>query len=241
MTPKVNIIRAKHGNFLAFFEPRGISGVLTASGVWDEVTLSIAAKLIDSDPERPMVYDIGANMGTFTVPIARHIAPRSGKVFAFEPQRIVYYQLCGNLFLNRLDNVYAEKIALSDESGVRPIFPLDYAKAWNIGGYTLDSESDGQLRISDSEPCEFQPLDNLAPPRQATLIKVDVEGMENIVFRGASEFLLRNAFPPIIFESWSGDPKAEEAITTLTKYGYDITRYAEHDCLAQHQSRPAII
>jgi len=67
MLPQVNIVRAKHDDFLAFFESQGVSGVLTACGAWDELSISIAAKLLESI-DKPVVYDVGANIGTFTVP-----------------------------------------------------------------------------------------------------------------------------------------------------------------------------
>ena len=55
----------------------------------------------------PLVLDIGANLGAYAIPVAKKIASARGVVYAYEPQRIVYYQLCGNIFLNSLDNVHA--------------------------------------------------------------------------------------------------------------------------------------
>jgi FkbM family methyltransferase len=48
------------------------------------------------------VLEVGANIGVFTVPLARFVHP-GGRVIAFEPQRIMYQMLCGNLALNAVD------------------------------------------------------------------------------------------------------------------------------------------
>src|SRR6202000_994051 len=79
MLPQVNLIRAKNGDFLAFYEKHGISRVLTEHGVWDELTVAIARTLVDMTDMTPTILDIGANLGTFTVALAKHIAPRGGK------------------------------------------------------------------------------------------------------------------------------------------------------------------
>ena len=132
MLPQVNIIRAKNADFLCFYESAGISGVLAAHGVWDELTIHFAKTLIDGTPLKPVVIDVGANMGTFAVPIARHIEKLAGVVHAFEPQRIIYYQLCGNIFFNRIDNIFAHNFALSNADTISNVSPLDFNKSWNI-------------------------------------------------------------------------------------------------------------
>jgi len=57
------------------------------------------------DCEGKDIIDIGSNNGNFAVDFA-HLVGDHGRVFCFEPQRIIYYQLCTNVFLNGLDNVY---------------------------------------------------------------------------------------------------------------------------------------
>jgi FkbM family methyltransferase len=185
MLPQVNIIRAKNADFLCFWEQAGISGVLTAHGVWDEPTINLAKALIDQTPWAPVVLDVGANMGTFSIPIAKYVGKLSGVVHSFEPQRIVYYQLCGNVFLNRMDNIFAHNLALSDVSRDGDVRPLDYAKSWNIGAYSIGSENqDAQERIIATERISFLTLDEFEINSTITLIKIDVEGMELEVLRG---------------------------------------------------------
>ena len=49
------------------------------------------------------MVEVGANIGMHAVPIAKAIA--SGRLICFEPQRVIFQQLCCNLSLNNLTNV----------------------------------------------------------------------------------------------------------------------------------------
>lgn len=234
MLPQVNIIRAKNGDFLSFFERAGIAGVLTAHGVWDEATIGLAKVLVDQCGKVPLVLDIGANMGTFTIPLAKHVAQRSGVVHAFEPQRIVNYQLGGNIFLNRIDNAHVHRLALSDVSGDREIEELDYHKAWNIGAFSIVPGQDRQEKVAQKTPVQFLRLDDLPLQGAITLIKLDVEGMELDVLCGGVNRLNQDGFPPILFESLKNDSKASLVVKLLTGLGYTLSQYADEDWLAQH-------
>jgi len=240
MLPQVNLIRAKNADFLCFWESAGISGVLTAHGVWDELTIHFAKVLIDLTPSTPIILDVGANMGTFSIPVAKHIEGRSGLVHSFEPQRIVYYQLCGNVFLNRIDNIYTHNVALSDIDQCGHVKPLDYTKSWNIGAYSLGADNrDGQKRGASQERISFVKLDDFGINPEITLIKIDVEGMELEVLKGGMKSIAQSGFPPVFFEYNPGDPKGPYVTQLLVEAGYKIFKYAEADYLAQHPDHPA--
>ena len=63
-----------------------------------------------------IVLDVGANIGTHTVAVAKKVTDRS-VVVAFEPQRLTYQVLCGNVALNALTNVLCQNVVVSDEPG----------------------------------------------------------------------------------------------------------------------------
>jgi FkbM family methyltransferase len=234
MLPQVNLVRAKNGDFLTFYERAGISGVLTAHGVWDELTIELAKALLDVTKIQPVVFDIGANMGTFAIPVAKHIESRNGVIHAFEPQRIVFYQLCGNTFLNRVDNILAHKVALSNARGVKEIEVLNYQQAWNIGSYSFVPGKDLQEKSTKREFCNFERLDEFPLDSTISLIKIDVEGMELDVLEGGKNKIIASGYPPILFESNDGDPKGELVIDLLSGLGYQIMGYSDSDRLAQH-------
>lgn len=241
MLPQVNIIRAVSGDFISFYENAGISGVLTAHGVWDELTITIAKVLIDISGKKPIVLDIGANMGTFSVPIGKHVSKKNGEVHCFEPQRIIYYQICGNIFLNQLDNVFAHNVALSTVNGINQIDVLDYHQAWNIGAYSLIPGKNEQQSSSIKQLCNFFRLDDFEIGNSVTLIKLDVEGMEYDVLSGGMNKIEKSGFPPILFESLLNDYRSESVLQLLKNKGYQLTQYANEDWLAQHIEWPSEI
>jgi FkbM family methyltransferase len=59
------------------------------------------------------IIDVGANNGGFSIDFA-HLVGDNGKVHSYEPQRLIYYQLCGNVFMNGLNNVYCHNLAIGD-------------------------------------------------------------------------------------------------------------------------------
>ena len=94
---KVELIRTKIGIFLINIQDV-IGTSLKITGVWESWLIVVYGKVIQKEWT---VIDAGANIGCHTIPFARLCK----KVYAFEPQREVYNNLCSNIFLNGLDNI----------------------------------------------------------------------------------------------------------------------------------------
>ena len=129
--------------------------------------------------------DVGANIGAHTVPLAKLVGP-TGKVLAFEPQRGLFYALCGNVALNNLHAVRCYQAAVGERAGTIVVPDLDADAELNYGGVALANvaastaaESVPVLRIDDLQlsACDF--------------IKIDVEGMEQQVLAGAVQTIRR--------------------------------------------------
>ena len=126
------------------------------------------------------VVDVGANIGVHTVYFAQAVGP-GGQIFAFEPQRVLYQILCGNVALNEHNNVVALNAGLGAQSGTILVPRLDYARGGNFGGLSLGKWEKGEeipLRTLDS--CGL---------KACHLIKIDVEGMELAVLEGAKSVI----------------------------------------------------
>lgn len=152
---------------------------------WEPDVLALCEKYVKPNST---VVDIGANMGTFTVRLAQLVGSR-GVVVAFEPQRIVYQQLCCNIFLNKLKNVFTHQVALGKEYGVVRLTPINY-----------DNGAPGEVRIhgNSGEVVECNALDSYQL-KDVSLIKMDVERYEPFVFDGARKTIEENR-PVILFE-----------------------------------------
>jgi FkbM family methyltransferase len=185
------------------------------------------------------VLDIGANLGSFTLPLAK--ANPHLTFHAFEPQRIVYYQLCGNTLINGLDNVYNHELALSVLSDSVTVQLPDYSLETNIGAFSIDEEvreNEYECQTADKfVSIQTEPLDDLNYIN-VRLLKIDVEGHELEVLEGGIETIKRNNYPPIIFEAWTWKPWYQEKRTLLFNYlkdlGYEITEGINSNNLAQH-------
>jgi FkbM family methyltransferase len=185
-----------------------------------------------------VVLDIGANLGTFCVPLAKKITKHT--YHAFEPQRIVYYQLCANTFINGLDNVHCHNFGLSNKEERLVLTMPDYSVETNIGAFSIDKdvrENEYEcVTEGKKEPMVVFTLDSGAH-NNVRLIKIDVEGHELEVLKGGIKTIKRNNYPPIIFEAWTWKSWYQEKRTVLFEYlqghGYEIKELGQNN-IARH-------
>ncbi|MGP8068522.1 MAG: FkbM family methyltransferase [Candidatus Bathyarchaeia archaeon] len=135
-----------------------------------------------------LVIEVGANMGVHTVPIAAQLAKQNRTLFAFEPQPVIFQQLCANLALNGLMNVRAFPYACGNESGAVTFEIPDYHAAGNFGSTSMSDATPASPRHALVQCVR---LDSIAAEEPVGLIKVDVEGYELEVLKGAEGILAR--------------------------------------------------
>lgn len=241
MLPRVSKVEGDDADYLLLSTNDYISNILFKTGKWEEHLLGIS-KLMITGIDRPLILDIGANLGAYSIPLAKNIQNIGGEIIGFEPQRIVYYQLCGNIFLNRLDNYQAVYAALGEESGYVDIPEIDYETNNNIGAFSLDKRYRELHGIESSmkkasKKVPLIKLDDFEVDRHPALIKIDVEGFELSVLLGGSDFLDRHNYPPLLFESWDFDSFREckeQLLAYISELGYLITNFGTSDYVAQH-------
>ena len=109
----------------------------------------------------------------------------TGRVYAFEPQRIVFQTLCANMALNNIENVECFQIAAANDIG-HILFPdIRYDIEGNFGAVEMD-----KFEMGNKIP--LARLDDLLDPPRLKLIKVDVEGMEHKVILGARQLVAKH-------------------------------------------------
>jgi FkbM family methyltransferase len=195
------IYQCDRGKFLLSDNDLHISRSLKAFGSYDDDCLSTVLNLI-----RPgdVVLDIGANIGSFTVPMAAKVATPTGNeggmVFAFEALQMNFHSLVANLALNGLSMyVHAHVGALDDVNGkVFNIPRMDSRAAANFGSISLPKASLAVDSIEASLPDNVRvvsdrlvtrTIDSFDFPKCPTLIKIDVETMEVPVLKGGAKML----------------------------------------------------
>lgn len=174
-------------------------------------------KFLDRYLEPSMSFaDIGANVGYYTLFAAKRVGA-SGVVYAFEPVEEIYDELKANINLNSLNNISAHRLAVCDETG-SVTFYVSLSRD-NRGLSSLQKGQSGSEQISTTVACvrleEFVLKHGI---KTLDLLKVDVEGAELKVFRGAEALLSRRAAPDIIFECHENTGEMEY----LMARGYQI-------------------
>ncbi len=157
------------------------------------------------------VVECGANIGSHTVHLAQAVG-NDGVVWAFEPQRLVFQLLAGNVAINGLTNVHCEQKCISERGGVVKVPVLDVSKINNWGGVSLEHTTEG-------EPVDVITLDSLGLNR-CDFLKLDVEGMELNVLKGAKNLVKK--FQPIIYAEADRLEKRKDLFAWLRKKGYKI-------------------
>ncbi len=184
-----------------------IGGALERYGEYVERETELLLSFVN---EGGIVVEVGANIGCDTIPLASKVTS-TGRVFAFEPQRVIYQMLCGNLAINGIWNVIAERVALGRGPGILHVPPVDYSKTGNFGGVPLSDRGEEPVRVAALDAYKLGRCD---------LIKIDVEGMELEVLQGAVETIARTR-PTIYCENDRAD-KSPALIAILRGLDYNL-------------------
>ena len=143
-----------------------------------------------------VVVDVGANKGSYLYWLRRAVGP-AGRVFAFEPQPgLARYLESASRSLG-WDNVAVREIALSDSAGRRVL----HVPGWeNSPGASLEAPASASGDRDRQTEVETDTLDHqLDGAGRIAFLKVDVEGHELAVFRGAEKTLAASR-PALLFE-----------------------------------------
>lgn len=179
------------------FHEKTIAYDFANTGIYERSLIDWALSMMD--PSKCFV-DIGAHVGTWTLPFANYCQ----HVYSFECTPRTHNVLCGNIALRNVDDkVTVHKTAVGDFNGTTTLHILCEDGGGNSCLRTNGTPYETPIHTLDS----FH-LDNIG------MIKIDVEGFEEHVFRGMTETLGRNNYPRIFFESWA-DYREKEGIPAI--------------------------
>lgn len=207
-TEMLRLRACRHGVFAYPKADRHIGRSLDLYGEWVESELELLSALV---PVGGLVVDVGANLGTHTIGLARRVGP-TGAVLAFEPQRYLSQLLVTSVTLNDLGWVRVIHGAVGASPGTVVVPDIDYAQPGSYGALALGSWEQG-------EKVAVFTIDGLELGR-CSLLKVDVEGMELAVLEGAKKTLAR--LRPIVFVENNHAEGAPEVVQLLQGAGYAL-------------------
>ena len=169
-----------------------------------------------------VALDIGANLGWYSLLLARRFP--GVEIHAFEPEPRNFALLQRNIEQNGFVDVHPHPLAVADSSGDLSLYP--YAKK-NMGRHSL-------LPINDSEPISVRTcrLDDFLEqqsirPERLGFVKIDIEGFEAQALLGARTMLKSGVpilaeFAPKYIRKGGGDP--QQFLGLLRDAGYSPFR-----------------
>jgi FkbM family methyltransferase len=165
-------------------------------------------------PQRQhIVIDAGAHMGNFTLKIARHVK----KVIAIEPEPVSYKFLALNIHLNKLeDKAFSYNLALGEKNGQTY---LDRSR-YGFGRTKTTTEK-------TNYPVSIRTIDSLAEEiglEQVNLIKIDTEGSELEILKGARKTIQRYK-PDLLIAAYHFKDEHLTVADYLQKQGYTVFNY----------------
>ena len=217
---RVGITVGRHGRFMHLTND-AIGQVLSLYGEWAEPETRLLTGLV-----RPgdTVIDVGAHIGTLTVPLAKAVGP-TGHVLAVEPQIPLYQLLCANLALNGLLNVRTQHVLMGAEPGFVTLPRFDYAQTSNYGAISFSEDAVEATPATDR--LALLTLDSLTDHLSACrLVKIDVEGMEAKVIDGAAALIGRTR--PLVYAEVNTEVAFNALAERAERHGYRMLWHCFH-------------
>ncbi|MDQ3079570.1 MAG: FkbM family methyltransferase [Pseudomonadota bacterium] len=184
---------------------------------------------IDTFEQGATLYDIGANVGMYTIYAAMM---RGATVHAFEPEALNYAEINKNIYLNDLHGrVLAYCLALSDVDKIDKLLLSDFGLGisyhdFEENSWTGDKEFAPDWKVSKDnrreQGCIGRRIDSLiaeglpAPDH----IKIDVDGLEHRVISGMLDALRNPTLKTMLIEINFDNPKNLELIDTICALGW---------------------
>jgi FkbM family methyltransferase len=192
---------------------------IVAGGVFDPCVTEALHRLIDPGET---VADVGANIGYMSSLAATRVGA-DGKVLAFEPHPRVFELLERNAarWADRpvAGPVELRRLALSDSAGEGTLFSPSFEANTGLG--TLNSEEAAAGGAdADAVKVPLARLDQIDGADRIAVLKIDVEGHEADVLRGATSLLAGGRLRDVVFEDSGDYPSPVTAI--VEDAGYEL-------------------
>ena len=188
------VMQTEHYRAIAHPGRGTLTRALIRRGYWEKLETRVFIELLAPGA---LIVDAGANFGHYALTAANHVGA-GGLVLAFEPHAPTFALLTENAALQPHANLRPIQAGLGAEAGTLPI----YEDEANPGGHSfLDWNRRGDAGGSETVPvCALDDvLEEQAPGRPLSILKIDVQGLEMDVLRGAEKTISRDR-PSVLCE-----------------------------------------
>lgn len=194
---------------------RGVPRVVTAHGFriflfqsWPVEGLALIGLFRDFEPETSALFgkivkpgmtvvDVGANIGWYSLLSARLVGEK-GRVIAFEPEPRNYKLMQTSITENDLKNIEAIRACVADYDGVARLSVAEKQPGLHSIVRRISARS------IEVKACTLDAALQVSGISHIDLLKIDTEGAEPLVIKGASKFILGGRCDNIIME-WNPD------------------------------------
>ena len=166
-----------------------VERAIIADGLFSPSTLELADIFLTP---HSILLDIGGNVGTFALPLAK--AHPEIEVHAYEPNPVAIERFQKNIFINRLENIRLRELAIGRQTGEFEFWAFQN-KDMGLSSFRSPLQK-GSRKIN----VRMVSLDDLnLGEKRVCMIKIDTQGYELEVLEGARRLIQRN-YPPILLE-----------------------------------------
>ena len=168
--------------------------VLKEQQDWFEDEIKFLRRLLQPGQQ---IIDIGANMGVYTLSMARTVGP-TGRVWAFEPASSTAALLAQSIAANEFGHVVLEQCALSSASGTLRLALNDHSELNALVRDGTPSGASEEVQVSTLDECRERHA-----WRDIAFVKIDAEGEELNILNGGKRFLAEQS-PLVQYEITDG-------------------------------------
>jgi FkbM family methyltransferase len=192
--------------------------LIFAPNYWDRRERKIIKRIINTGD---YVVDIGANIGWYTLFLAKLVGPL-GQVDAIEAEQANADELRHNVAINSARQVTIHQVGVSDKNET---LALMLNTTGNAGGHSFYDQSHIPNPVIQKISCV--PLSTITAGRRARFMKLDIEGFEHRVLRQFFQETPKDAWPEYLMVEDNPGRREEDAIKLCAEHGYEIFDVAD--------------
>lgn len=179
---------------------------------------------LDSFEPNSCYFDLGANIGQYSLYPAKKYGEKI-KVFAFEPQSNNYYALNKNIFFNKLkENIMSYCVAVSGHSEFSKLYIPKFIPGGNRSQFGKEDIANMKMSATHTQGMFGVTLDDLCSKwgfPYPNYIKIDVDGIEISILKGAKSVLEHPNLKSVIVELGTSEEQ-EAAIALMKQAGLEV-------------------